>query len=152
LTIENTANRAPASPYPEAAYDTFDRLQRAALGDPPDYNAALAELATLRAQIGEPQAFEALHFALQAGPSYTVGVQMNDLRLQFRRLCDDESTLVYRHHVVRVAPDGSSTDVEVKTWREHETRVHAQVATFPYWHETITETGPDQIAINSTST
>src|SRR5262249_54019696 len=142
LAFEDTEHKAAALPYPAAAYDTFDQLQQLTWQNPLDFDAALAELETLRGQVGNLESLEPLRSALQTHNTAMVSTEMGFLTRQFRRLCDDESTQVFTHHVLRVGADGSATDVTLKTWREHETRVHTQTATWPTWHETITERGP----------
>ncbi|MBZ5556722.1 MAG: IPT/TIG domain-containing protein [Acidobacteriia bacterium] len=132
-------------PYPDEAYDAWDRVLYD-MGDqdrPADFNAAIADLEALWQAIG--QAYDpgdALLQAFQRGDRNTAIFIENNRGPQFLRLCDRSESEVTKLHLLRVGPDGSSSDVVVDSWHESRSTVFTLSPTYPYYHETGTQTGP----------
>jgi hypothetical protein len=151
LDIKASVKRSTSQRYTDAAYDIFDHLNYD-LGDqdrPADFGTAIADLEALWQEIGHPYApGDFLLGALQNHDRNLAINRLNDLAQDFRRPCDHAGSSVTKLHLLRVASDGSSSDIIVKDWSENHSDVITSSATVAY-HSTRTQTGPREVQFSA---
>jgi hypothetical protein len=146
FTFDSTGStRKMASlPFSEDAYAAFETFWEDLGDDPIDWDTAIADYYALWAAAGWPETETPLLIRLQAHDrNGTINAfNLAQLTTIFLNRCDSEAIDATKLHLMRVGPNGSSSDVIVKEWRNPRSTTLEPRTTFPYWHATTIQTRP----------